>query len=286
MGHLFPLASYHLRLFSNQSLIAKSGNKPASNVKCADMSEQQIHENLKNWKQSEQALLQIINTLGASWKSFQKASSKIISELPNIVEHFKKLPERQKEVWAQAAHYGWYPNKNTPIVVTIEIAQDPKLLDAFMERHLKHDWDDLTNYIISKLPNRKEILSNAFLLHQQGNYIASIPLFIAQADGICAQYLKAHLFTESEERQKRLQELKTNPNLDFIQILTHILGEKTQLSAGLGSASIAKKTLGPNRHGIMHGSRKHLDYGTRLNSLKIFSLLAFVVFVFCDEDNK
>jgi hypothetical protein len=35
------------------------------------------------------------------------------------------------------------------------------------------------------------------------------------------------------------------------------------------------KKKGPNRHGILHGYREHLDYGTELNSLKSFSLLAF-----------
>jgi hypothetical protein len=38
----------------------------------------------------------------------------------------------------------------------------------------------------------------------------------------------------------------------------------------------------PNRNGILHGSRKHLDYGTEVNSLKALSLLAFVVYCFDD----
>jgi hypothetical protein len=35
----------------------------------------------------------------------------------------------------------------------------------------------------------------------------------------------------------------------------------------------------PNRNGILHGSRKHLDYGTEVNSLRPFhcSPLSFIV---------
>jgi hypothetical protein len=62
-------------------------------------------------------------------------------------------------------------------------------------------------------------------------------------------------------------------------IFLEILRMKTQFSAGIRENSAHKKTLAPNRNGILHGSSKHLDYGTKVNSFKAFSLLAFVVFV-------
>ncbi len=37
---------------------------------------------------------------------------------------------------------------------------------------------------------------------------------------------------------------------------------------------------GPNRHGIIHGSLKHLDYGSKLNSYKALSFLLFCVELF------
>ena len=50
-----------------------------------------------------------------------------------------------------------------------------------------------------------------------------------------------------------------------------------QISQGSSRASKAKEK-GPNRHGIIHGSRKHLDYGSKINSYKAISFLAFLVF--------
>jgi hypothetical protein len=52
---------------------------------------------------------------------------------------------------------------------------------------------------------------------------------------------------------------------------------KTQFSEGVKKHSKTDKQKAPNRNGILHGHRSHLDYGSELNSLKSFSLLAFVV---------
>jgi hypothetical protein len=57
----------------------------------------------------------------------------------------------------------------------------------------------------------------------------------------------------------------------------------TQFNAGIREAKPKDKLRAPNRNGILHGSRRHLDYGTKINSLKAFSLLAFVVLVFSED---
>ncbi len=69
----------------------------------------------------------------------------------------------------------------------------------------------------------------------------------------------------------------------FTDVLLELLGINTQFNAGIRSSSMKDKLKAPNRNGILHGSRKHLDYGTEINSLKAFSLLAFVVLVFSKE---
>lgn len=117
-------------------------------------------------------------------------------------------------------------------------------------------------------PERKEILRTAFDLHLKGNYVASIPLFLAQAYGICTKELDSHLFGGIEERDK-IHEMLRNGELTTRNILDLFL---RPLRAGTEEG----KEL--NINGILNGSNKYLDYGTELNSFKAFSLLAFVVF--------
>lgn len=64
----------------------------------------------------------------------------------------------------------------------------------------------------------------------------------------------------------------------FEDILLEPYKIKTQFSEGIRKSSFSDKKKAPNRNGILHGHRKHLDFGTELNSLNSFSLLAFVVF--------
>ena len=65
-------------------------------------------------------------------------------------------------------------------------------------------------------------------------------------------------------------------------ILTNVFLEPFKLknhhNSGISKHSQAAKDKAPNRNGIIHGHRKHLDYGTEINSLKCFSLLSFVVY--------
>jgi hypothetical protein len=68
-----------------------------------------------------------------------------------------------------------------------------------------------------------------------------------------------------------------------LEVFLSLLKGKTPYSNSIGQSSEAHKEKGPNRSGILHGSRKHLDYGSKINSLKCFSLLAYTVFVLVDN---
>ena len=139
-----------------------------------------------------------------------------------------------------------------------------------MEMHLEYDWEKLTTKIIELCPDRSLILKEAFSLHNEGRYIASIPLFLSQTDGICAQYLGAFLFSEHPKRAAQIESLPEKGESKSLDVFLSLLKDKNQYSKGIGQNSNTHKEKGPNRNGILHGSRKHLDYGTKINSLKCF----------------
>ena len=212
---------------------------------------------------------------------FLRENPNFFENIQQLVEEFKDLPDKQRKLWSQAARLGWYLNGETSLSMTREVVKGQDDLNRYMIESLRGDWPTVTESILLAHPARREILECAFQLHAEGRYVASVPLFLAQADGICAQTIGAHLFTDHEDREARISQLSANSD-EVTATMLGLLGLKTQLGARIGRASAKHKSLAPNRNGILHGARKHLDYGTEINSLKAFSLLAFVVYIFTE----
>jgi hypothetical protein len=227
-------------------------------------------------------LLEPIRQLNTEVNAFLKKNPDFFKKLGHYLDNF---PIYHKENWVKLARQGWCLNWLTPVTVESALDSGKTYLDKFMAAHLTQDWDKLTGKIISLYPHRKHVFDAAFDLHKnQQNYIASIPLFFSQIDGICAENLGVYLFSEHERRQQKIQDL-TDASGDLLtNVFLEVLNSRTQFGESISSKSKAKKELAPNRNGVLHGSRKHLDYGTEINSLKAFSLLAFVVY--CFEENQ
>lgn len=210
--------------------------------------------------------------------------SNLILNIGTLIENICRFPDSQKYFWLAAAEMGWYLNWETPLSSCYEaISAGKQDLDRFMVMHLEHDWEQITNEITNYCPNRFHVLKEAFTLHQEGRYIASIPLLLSQIDGICAEKLGAFLFSDHKSRPGKIAALQSAKSTHlFLKLALTPLAIKSQYGESIGKSSKTHKEKSPNRNGILHGSRKHLDYGTKLNSLKCFSLLAFVVFVLID----
>jgi hypothetical protein len=205
----------------------------------------------------------------------------IIDGIKFFAEAVNEWQKSQKQNVRQLAECGWFPNW-----LTFFYDPEPEIndLDQLMIMHLDDCWSEVTKRIVELCPERKHILEAAFELHKQGNYIASIPLFLSQSDGICSEEF-TYFFTKNNITGKKASDEileqfeKGELVVDFFtEILIEPFKIKTQLSQGSSKSSMAAKENGPNRHGIIHGSRKHLDYGSKLNSYKAFSFLAFIVF--------
>ncbi|WP_454863711.1 hypothetical protein [Pseudomonas hormoni] len=208
---------------------------------------------------------------------YQPLFEQINNTLAKVIEAAQLWQQARKEDVIVMADNGWYPNWLT-FFYTPE--KETSSIDELMSMHLNENWDDITQKILELCQNRKHILEVAFDLHKSGNYIASIPLFLAQADGICCESLKSFLFAGNQTEEK-IKELLDNGQIET-SILTNILLEPFKLknhhNAGISKHSHQAKSKAPNRNGILHGHRRHMDYGTETNSLKCFSLLSFIAY--------
>lgn len=217
-------------------------------------------------------------------KQFNDFLQKNPNFLENVGNYLRNWPDYHKKDWARLAQYGWFLNGNTPISVESALKQGKASVDRFMVADLKAQWSKNTHQILSLYPERKHVLKAAFELHEGGNYIASIPLFLSQIDGVCAQHLGAFLLSDHERRVERSQKIIEASSNSLTNAFLEVLNSETQFGARISSHSKLKKELAPNRNGILHGSRKHLDYGTEMNSFKAFSLLAFIVYCFQERN--
>jgi hypothetical protein len=228
-------------------------------------------------KQMAKQFEPVMQEIATAFQTFVKENAHVFEAIRKYMEQAPTWQKRQKQNVVLMAQSGWFPNWFTFFYHPKEEVAD---VDTLMTMHLNDCWGDLTAKIMKLCPNREHIFRAAFRLHEEGNYIASIPLFISQADGIFCEEIKSFLFM-GDKPQKALEKMLETGELQrgfFQDIFLEPYMVKTQFSAGMSKASAKCKKKAPNRHGIMHGYREHLDYGTELNSLKSFSLLAFVVF--------
>jgi len=217
-------------------------------------------------------------------KAFEPFLNNLNTTMVKIAKSAERWQIARKEDVTVMAENGWYPNWFTFVYFPEE---KPTSVDEMMINHLNEHWEEITEKILELCPNRKHILENAFELHKEGNYIASISLFLSQADGICCEVLKSFLFTgnTTEERLKELIEKGEIEATMFTDVFLEPFKLKNHYNAGMLKSSLKAKNKAPNRNGILHGYRKHLDYGTEINSLKSFSLLSFIVYTTKDLIN-
>lgn len=218
-------------------------------------------------------------------QAFQAYNSQLYITIEKMAEQAQRWQEARKQDVTIMADNGWYPNWYT---FFYSPETEPESLDELMINHLNDNWDEITSKIIEFCPDRVHLLENAFALHKSGNFIASIPLLISQADGICCEVLKSFLFAGNQTEEKILELIEKGEI--SANTMTALFLEPFKLrnhhNAGISKDSKASKAKAPNRNGIIHGHRRHLDYGTEINSLKCFSLLSFVVYSTKDLINE
>lgn len=225
-------------------------------------------------------------------KLFQNVRfSPALIELNEIVQ---TLPRRNSEYIEKLIAKGWFPIQSilTP-AMRREYGDD---IDLCMTENIDNCFDIYTENLIKNFPERAEILKEAFEMHITGNYNSSILLLLTQADGICNDVGYNHYFSEGREKLKK-EDSKLNNKFServtylidkgvliideyLISMFTPILrSEYKDLPISKKIADIEEGDafkFGANRHAVIHGSLKQLDYGSKLNSYKALSFIFYL----------
>jgi len=126
-------------------------------------------------------------------------------------------------------------------------------------------WDDLELRDIAR--ERGRLVEKALAHHTAGRFDASVPIALAQVDGITYDLTKKSFFSSDRVGFDHLRDETSLLGMDeLLTSLRLVFGENVRTSAAEGRLS---------RHGILHG--RELGYDTLANSTKALVLLGAVV---------
>lgn len=224
-----------------------------------------------------------INPLGQLNKYFE--------EHPEIVESLRRFQNWDKIIAQQAerlAKYGWYlcgdltliDQHMSELLDRADRGEDSPLND-YMMAALNTAKDTIESKAYDDFPIRRNILECAFNSHWSGNYIASVPLLLIQADGVAYDKLgcleeKFQLFAMQKGKPRFSKILKQAKDCCAIESYSDVflssLGVATMIH---GSATDAVNSGNHfNRNAILHGIS--VSYANELNSYRAYSLFAML----------
>lgn len=216
----------------------------------------------------KQALLSVKWDQGRFTKELKK-------RLKILETHFNNLPR----CLVKLAGYGWYLNfwdlepKETYKIEQILDSNDKKQIDNLMMNHVNKRKDGIQLILIKNYQNRKKPLNCAFEAHNKSEYLLSIPVFLAQVDGLCFESFNEKFFS-TENKKPRVGKILTG-TITIGTIRNIYIEPLRYLGALNATETVRSKFIGLlNRHEVMHGISN--DYGTELNSLQCISLLDYI----------
>lgn len=219
---------------------------------------------------------QIANQIGNSIARFEGPWRKIVEDIGAIAKQFEAYPDEMRAGLLAMSRSGWYLDLEMgtgepirfkqAVDVGREVDAEREMIDHFDRRA-----DGIRTELIQKYPHRRRIFEAAFDAHANGQYVLSIPVLLAQVDGICFDVAKAHFFMGRE----RAKVVEHAVELAGSEIAKAFLAPfQTEMSVTFSEKSRPEGFAGLNRHTVLHG--ESVDYGTRENGLRAISLLNYM----------
>jgi len=228
-------------------------------------------------------LIKQLNSLHAVVQSIERKQQFIEDFARNnrLLAEFYSDAIRQELAWR-----GWfiagslYPHQYQPLSRALNNQAEDQV-EEFLKIHVRGLVPNVKESAMKRWQERAKILSDAFDAHLAGKYTLSVPVLLAQADGISADLLGAYLFTDrkgsvrgaaSRVIKSHLQERPLAKSFVGLLIEASGLRLETRKRDELAASGLICSPL--NRHGVLHGL--DCDYAIEANSLRGIALIAFL----------
>ncbi len=271
----------------------------ASQKAMAEMTERinvnfsQIAEQVaKQWKPLAEQIPALMRNIAGWQEKFAERFVPIVRELQEVV---KSLPPRIQEALLSLADKGWYldPEMALPgLWLAQELARkgDSEQMEELLKNHFESQLGEIEESLVEAFPARERVLRSAFWAHRDERFELSVPVFLAQADGIFMDLTGYHFFMRDKKE-------KDKPNLstyidglvrdEMSAAMLSPLTRDIPIKASEGKREAIMKAQGLetwqelNRHLVLHG--ESLSYMKDTNSLKAISLIHYFVSVLSDR---
>ncbi|WP_404377437.1 hypothetical protein [Vreelandella aquamarina] len=211
-------------------------------------------------------------------QQYQNSLSGIITPAFEELQHsFRELPPKIQEALLLLAQHGWYLDFNMPLpsLWDIKEAMSSGEIDEVEEalvEYFESQLDEIENSFSAQFPHRSHIIASAFKAHRNGEYFLSIPVLLAQTDGICKEVVDQYLFMKKDKKPRTAIYVEQIAADTYKAALLSPLAASAPIGASEHEREEGFNLL--NRHMVLHG--ESLDYGSKVNSLKAISLVNYV----------
>jgi hypothetical protein len=200
--------------------------------------------------------------------------------IPNfeaLSKSISELPTETKATLLLLGENGWYLDLDMPLRQLHEIekellSKNVADVDKFLIDYYEENLESIETNICKLYPKRAVIISKAFSAHRNGDYELSVPVFLAQSDGICKEKINYFIFRKKDRKPEAAQYVESLAAYDFQRALMAPLTEILPIMKSEKDRGASFTEL--NRHMVLHG--ESCDYGTKLFSCKAISLLNYI----------
>ena len=230
-------------------------------------------------------ITQMIRKLSSFIHENKKYLVEALDELNNAINTF---PETTQQAMQLALREGWcfgfynFCDLGEMISIGKNIISQPQETNSIMHEFYSQNIQEIKDELIKLHPHRKTAIESAINSHERGEeqgYFLSIPVFIAQTDGILSEFFNEKYMLTKRCKGKIQNYIdkkycEEDDDIPMSLILTPLL--QTYGSYFLANSEERKDSerFGAlNRHEVMHGENS--DYGNEENSMKALSFLAF-----------
>lgn len=225
-------------------------------------------------------------TLTKQVEEFRRSIEGLVSPaFEGLQRSFRELPPRTQEALILLGTHGWYLDLEMPLsglwklekaLTDGNIAEAEDALVEYYESRI----DKIEKSIVERFPNREKLIGAALNAHRRQEYELSIPVLLAQTDGICKEVVNEYLFLKQNRKPRTAIYVEQVAADTYQAALLSPLAQTLPIGASEHERDASFSEL--NRHMVLHG--ESLDYGNKTNSLKAISLINYVAHVLKTED--
>ena len=257
--------------------IAKQGQQFADSLqRSVELSRRHFEEAFKPLQQLADSARQLAEVP----KRFAEQQQEFFESLQRLA---KELPKRQRKALQRLGEEGWFLDPAMPATLLQELEllfdEHPDEMTEWLKGFFRERLDVIEEKLIASYLHRGQLFQQAFEAHREGKYGLSIPVFLAQADGIFWERTpeKQNLF-RSRQREKAHDDIS---KISDSYTVIHLYPLSILLPLWMNEDERAERgdsCVGLNRHQVLHG--ESVDYATEQNSLKAISLLSYLHWIF------